>query len=496
MESFEHEFSQNEAVEESDSASLYAVARSYELGIGTEKSLENAIHYYELAAENGFITGYYKAGCCYKEMDGEENAKKAVAYFKMGATGNDPLAQFELAEAFKNGFGIEQSESEADRYYKLAESEIMRKREITFKYLKISADQGDTEAQYMIGYCYEKGEGVEPSWSQASKYYRLAAEKGSYVAQYLLGNLYKWGLGVEQSKEESLKYYELSADQEYGPALIEVADYYDSEEVQNYKKAFEYYKKAADQGYAEAQCDVGFHYKYGDGVDIDISKAIYYYQLAADQGDSRALCNLAKCYEAGTGVPKSSEEAFKYFKKAADQGSARGQFNVARCYRYGIGVEFSLENAIAYYELALAQEYKTDEILMQIQLFKNELNKIKQRKVGTQLARGSVTYPGAKKLDTSEYLKDRQPKVLKNILKQASDSAVYLKGHGWDEAEIQIIRDAMIENSKFIFICREMDLQHLYHSYEEIGYHPKSCLRCAKFKDKDLYRLLFIDEAA
>ncbi|MBA3604269.1 MAG: sel1 repeat family protein [Parachlamydiaceae bacterium] len=168
-----------------------------------------------------------------------------------------------------------------------------------------------------------------------------------------------------------MKYYNLSADQEYGPALIKLADYCDSDEVKDYKKACDYYKKAADQGYAEAQCDLGFHYKYGDGVDIDLSIAIHYYQLAAEQNDCRALCNLAVCYEEGAGVTQSSKEAFKYFKKAADLGFARGQFRVARCYSLGLGVKESFEKAIEYFELALGQDYKTEEILEKIQECKN-----------------------------------------------------------------------------------------------------------------------------
>ncbi len=54
----------------------------------------------------------------------------------------------------------------------------------------------------------------------------------------------------------------------------------------------------------------------------------------------------------------------------------------------------------------------------------------------------------------------------------------------------------MIENPRFTFICPETDLQHLYHAFEEIGYHPKSCLRCVKLKDKEVYGLLFMGEVA
>jgi TPR repeat protein len=53
-------------------------------------------------------------------IGGEENFKNAVAYFKLGANANDPASQYQLAQAYENGFGIEQSYEEAYKFYQLA----------------------------------------------------------------------------------------------------------------------------------------------------------------------------------------------------------------------------------------------------------------------------------------------------------------------------------------------------------------------------------------
>ncbi|WP_068470520.1 hypothetical protein [Candidatus Protochlamydia phocaeensis] len=124
------------------------------------------------------------------------------------------------------------------------------------------------------------------------------------------------------------------------------------------------------------------------------------------------------------------------------------------------------------------------------------INRVGQTLLHSQLAKDAITYPDAKKLDTSEYSENRKPDVLKNIFKKAKDTAIYLKGHNLNRTEIQIVRDAMIENPKFTFIGLESDIQHLYHAFEELGYHPGISLRCAKFKDNDFYGLLFMGEAA
>lgn len=324
------------------SSSIYALARSYEQGIGTEKSLENAIYYYKFAAENGFTLGYYSAGCCYKEMGGEENAKKAVAYFKMAALGNNPLALVKLAEL-----------SEEVKDYKIA-----------FEYYKKAADQGYLTAQRELGLFYENGRGVTKSIEEAFKYYRLAADQGDPIAQYCIGNLYQWGKGVEQSKEESLKYYRVSADQEYGPALIELAHYYGSEELKDYKKSFEYYKIASDHGYPEAQRELGHYYENGRGVEKSDEEALKYYRLAveyykkaADQGYAEAQCKLGLFYENGWGVEKSVEVAFEYYRLAADQGDSIAQFFIGNLYELGKSIHQSREESLKYYKLAADQEF-------------------------------------------------------------------------------------------------------------------------------------------
>ena len=48
------------------------------------------------------------------------------------------------------------------------------------------AEQGDTEAQYNLGLCYYKGEGVAKDVVEAAKWYREAADQGYAEAQKAL----------------------------------------------------------------------------------------------------------------------------------------------------------------------------------------------------------------------------------------------------------------------------------------------------------------------
>ena len=70
-----------------------------------------------------------------------------------------------------------------------------------------SADQGFFEAQYNVGNWYCNGTGVEQSDSEACEYYKLAADQGHRSAQYNLGCMYLKGRGVMQVPQ-SLNYKE------------------------------------------------------------------------------------------------------------------------------------------------------------------------------------------------------------------------------------------------------------------------------------------------
>ena len=55
------------------------------------------------------------------------------------------------------------------------------------KWWRQAAEQGHAEAQYNLGVCYEKGEGVAQDSSEAVKWFRQAAEQGVAEAQFWLG---------------------------------------------------------------------------------------------------------------------------------------------------------------------------------------------------------------------------------------------------------------------------------------------------------------------
>ena len=76
---------------------------------------------------------------------------------------------------------------------------------------------------YQIGLAYENGDGVEFSYSKAFHYFKKSADQGLAEAQYKVGYCYEKGLGMLFSDiENALIWYKKSADQGYVAALESV----------------------------------------------------------------------------------------------------------------------------------------------------------------------------------------------------------------------------------------------------------------------------------
>ena len=81
------------------------------------------------------------------------------------------------------------------------------------KWYRLSAEQGNANAQFMIGLMYDRGEGVPENDAEAVKWYRLAAEQGDAEAQYNLGNMYANGEGVPEDLVQAYRWFNLAAAQ-------------------------------------------------------------------------------------------------------------------------------------------------------------------------------------------------------------------------------------------------------------------------------------------
>jgi TPR repeat protein len=109
------------------------------------------------------------------------------------------------------------------------------------------AEQGNAEAQLIVGKMYMIGQGVPKDADQAMKWYRDAANQGNADAQFFLGAMY---LLPQRDIAEGLKWLKLSA----------------------------------QQGMQDAQFLLGMAYLKGQNFTHDFVQAYMWLQLAAAQG--------------------------------------------------------------------------------------------------------------------------------------------------------------------------------------------------------------------
>ncbi|MDE2118788.1 MAG: sel1 repeat family protein [Betaproteobacteria bacterium] len=153
------------------------------------------------------------------------------------------------------------------------------------------AEQGDAEAQLILGSMYDIGLGGPQNYIEAVKWYRMAAEQGNARAQSKLGSMYDIGLGVSQDYIEAIKWWRM----------------------------------AAEQGDDVAQLSLGRVYDHGRGVPKDFKEAVEWYRLAAEQGNVFAQEKLAWKYILGEGVAQDDVLAHMWLSIAISNDSTPGR---------------------------------------------------------------------------------------------------------------------------------------------------------------------------
>ena len=150
---------------------------------------------------------------------------------------------------------------------------------------RAQAEQGQPDAQKLLGDLYASGRGVTQDFKQAFAWYTKAAEQGNAAAQNSLGELCEAGQGAEPS----------------------------------FETAAEWYRKAAEAGNASAQYNLAVLYAFGRGVKLNEAEAVKWYQQAAEQGHALAQFNIGQRYQLGKGVPQDLVEAYKWLSLAAKE---------------------------------------------------------------------------------------------------------------------------------------------------------------------------------
>ncbi len=145
----------------------------------------------EARMAKGDLRAQAELGARYGRGDGvPSDVPKAIALLKDAAAKNEPDAMHWLATAYTNGVGVEKSATQAALLYEQA------------------ALKGHRESQYTLGVMISTGQaGFAADWKAAIPYFRRSAEQKLPMAEFMMGYAYQQGYGVETNPETAASWY-------------------------------------------------------------------------------------------------------------------------------------------------------------------------------------------------------------------------------------------------------------------------------------------------
>jgi len=161
------------------------------------------VYFYTSKVKEGTARDQNKLGVFYLKGNKlfERDEYKAVLWFTLAAQQGYAPAQYNLAECYYNGKGVNKEIDKQHQYFRRATPDELGQAYIWYSK---AAEQGHIVAQYNLARLYYSGEGVERDISEAIEWCFKAAEQGFVAAQYSLALCYFNGIGVEQDKNKAI----------------------------------------------------------------------------------------------------------------------------------------------------------------------------------------------------------------------------------------------------------------------------------------------------
>jgi TPR repeat protein len=188
----------------------------------------------------------------------------------------------------------------SDQEWQLTRSSVLLDRVVSAsspQALLAAADQGDADAQALVGRAYDGGAaGFPDDPFTSAAYYQAAAEQGQVMAINNLGFMYDIGRGVPEDPVTAAYYFAVAADlgSAFGQSNL-ASMYVDGRGVeQSDAEAFRLYRLASDRGHPPAQAGLAWMYQNGRGVRMNMDEAVRLYRIAARAGDEQAIEALSQ----------------------------------------------------------------------------------------------------------------------------------------------------------------------------------------------------------
>ena len=382
--------------------------------------IREAIKWYELAYDNGSAWAALKLAFIY--WDGKLGERDEARTFEWFEKANElhTLGEVNLAICYNNGIGTEQDTAKAIEIFEKGKDKhiinylgtigqaptTIQTYDDCVALCEKWAEQGDPQAQYLLGKRYENGWGFEKSYKKALKYYRKAAEMDIAPAHVEVGYDLITHNSSQKDKIKGLAHYHRASELGYAPGAYLFADVlYDMSEIyaaevylhwalelnpehqrannlmgvisemmmQGERVLADDYKpngkSVAIKYFEELGLPLSppeYYYKPHDEETLNRlrEQTLKYYEKSNELGSEYAAYNLGQLYYEGKYVEQDFEQAYMYFQEAAEAGHTVANYYLAQMHELGQGVPVTYKDAAYYYrQAALDGHEKSLEIL-------------------------------------------------------------------------------------------------------------------------------------
>jgi TPR repeat protein len=183
-----------EAADQGYAEAQYGLGMSYQVGRGVNSDPVLEHTWFSKAADQGHAKAQYELGSMYhygrKEAGIDKDVSKAIDLYRKAANQGYAEAQCQLGWIYQHG--IEFGSDTFKDYDKAVE------------WLRLAADQGNVGGQESLADMFKKGHGVKQSDENAVIWYAKAADQGAKYAQRELSLAYKEGKGITKDLNRSV----------------------------------------------------------------------------------------------------------------------------------------------------------------------------------------------------------------------------------------------------------------------------------------------------
>ena len=227
--------------------------------------------------------------------------------------------------------------------------------------LRKAAEQGDPAAQYELGLALVQP--IPPHFGQskegeeATVLLEKSADQGNLDAAFLLGYIYQYATGVEKNITKGITWMAKAADSGHVAAQITLATIYKVGDgvMKNRIKARDLYAKAAESGNNNARTALATMYMDGDGIHQDGKMALAWFRRAVKDEHAPAMLGLGRLYAKSEFNFQNGPKAVYWTHQAIAHGYAPAIYALGLLYRDGVGTVLP-DAYMAYLWLKLAFE--------------------------------------------------------------------------------------------------------------------------------------------